>query len=361
MSVLFLCLWLSLPQQSPPSDLPPEAVTLLHAGADAERRGDFDTAVSDFQKAAELAPNYPAAFLQLGNAYMQKRHYADAIPPLKKALQLNPELLPAHQLLGFALLARGYAAEAIPHFEAAHEFGALGIAQLQNDQPGEAVENLQRALQKNPGDPDLLFYLVKAGSALSAQALDQLLSTYPDSPRGHQAIGQSYYSMKMYEQAAKEYNKALSIRPDLPGLRMELGQVYADSSQWDKAEEQFRAEAELQPGNPEVAYRLGNALLEQGKMKEAVAELRRSDELRPGMPETLYLLGKGTAASDPATAEKSLARVTELEKDSALAAQAYLLLAGIHRKQGKTELAGKEMQEFRRIESLTGARARGNP
>jgi len=292
---------------------------------------------------------------------MEKRDYSAAIPPLRRAAELSPSSILVHQLLGFALLARGYASDAIPHLETAHEYGAVGIAQLQINRPAEAVNNLQRALEKTPGDPDLLYYVSRAGSALSSQSLDRLLAIFPDSARGHQALGQNYYSMKMYDEARQEYTKAISLRPDLPGLRLELGQVYAAGSQWDKAEEQFRGEVVLQPGNAEAAYRLGDALLQQGKMKEAVAELKRSDDLSPGMPETLYLLGKAAAVSDPALAEKVLGRVIELERDTTLAGQAYLALAGIHRKLGKTEQATKEIQEFRRIRSLGGAQLPAKP
>jgi tetratricopeptide (TPR) repeat protein len=159
--------------------------------------------------------------------------------------------------------------------------------------------------------------------------------------------------VKMLPEAAKEYEQALALRPDLPGLRLELGQVYAAGSEWEKAEEQFREETKLQPGNAEAAYRLGDALLQQGKMKEAAEELRRSDQLRPDMPETLYSLGKADALNDPTAAEHELARVIELEKETPLAGQAYLVLAGIHRKQGKTDQAAHEMQEYRRIQALT--------
>ena len=357
--VLSFCL--SLQMQSAEPAVPQEALVLLQAGADAERVHDFDTAISDFRKATELAPSSAIAFIRLGNACMEKRDYSAAIPPLRKAAELSPSSLPVHQLLGFALLARGYASEAIPHLEAAHEYGALGIAQLQNNRPADAVDNLQRALEKNPGDPDLLYYLSRAGTALSSQSLDRLLTTFPDSARGHQAMGQNYYSMKMYEEAKVEYTKAISLRPDLPGLHLELGQVYAAGSQWDKAEEQFRGEVALQPGNAEAAYRLGDALLQQGKMKEAAAELKRSDDLRPDMPETLYLLGKAVMVSDPTLTERVLGRVIELEKDTALAGQAYLALAGLHRKLGKTEQAAKEMQEFRRIQSLRGVQLPAKP
>jgi tetratricopeptide (TPR) repeat protein len=249
-------------------------------------------------------------------------------------------------------LAEGYASEAIPHLDLAREYGALGIAQLQNGQPEQAVSNLQAALAKNPGDPDLLYYLSRASTALSSQSLDKLMSTFPDSARGHQALGQSYFALKMFAEASKEYGQALALRPDLPGLRLELGQLYAAASEWDKAEQQFLAETKLQPGNAEAAFRLGDALLQQGKMKEAAVSLQRSDSLRPDMPETLYALGRAAAVRDPGAAERELARVIEIEKDTPLAGQAYFALAGIHRKQGRTDQAALEMQEYRRIQSL---------
>jgi hypothetical protein len=68
------------------------------------------------------------------------------------------------------------------------------------------------------------------------------------------------------------------------------------------------------------------------------------------MSETLYALGRAEASSAPEDAERSFQRVIELEKGTPLAGQAYFALAGIHRKQGKTEQAAKEMEEYRRIQ-----------
>ena len=225
----------SLQAQSVESAVPPEALTLLQSGVDAENRNDLDQAIAAFRKAADLAPSTGLVFFRLGDAYMKKRDYAEAIPPLKRAAELNPDSLPVHQLLGYALLAEGYASDAIPHLEMVHEYGALGIAQLQAGQPAEAVANLQTALAKSPDDPDLLYYLSRAGTLLSSQSLDKLLSAFPATARGHQALGQNYYVMKMFPQAAKEYEQALALRPDLPGLRLELGQVYAAGSDWEQA------------------------------------------------------------------------------------------------------------------------------
>jgi tetratricopeptide (TPR) repeat protein len=352
-ALLFMCVLAQIPSAEPA--LPPEALMLLQSGIDAENRHDLETAIFDFRKASELAPSATIAFFRLGDAYMRKADYASALPALKHAAELSPDSVPVQRLLGFALLAQGYAAEAIPHLQLIHEYGALGIAQLQAGQPGEAVASLQVALAKTPDDPDLLYYLSRASTALSAQSLDKLLSASPNTARGHQALGQNDFALKMFPEAKREYEQAIALRPDLPGLRLELGQVYAAGSEWERAEELFRAETKLQPGNAEAAYRLGAALLQQGKMKEAVEELRRSDSLRPDMAETLYALGKASAVSDPPTAEHALIRVTELEKDTPLAAQSYLALAGIHRKLGKTELAAREMQDFRRIQALNNS------
>jgi tetratricopeptide (TPR) repeat protein len=350
-ALLWACLFMQTKAAEPP--VPPEAATLLESGLDAESRGDFDQAVAAFRKAAQVAPADGIVFFRLGDAYMKKRDYAAAIAPLKRAAELNPDAPAVHQLLGYALLAEGYASEAIPHLQMVHEYGALGIAQLEVGQPAEAVSNLQAALAKSPNDPDLIYYLSRAGSALSSQSLDRLLSTFRNTARGHQALGQNYYAVRMYPEAVKEYEQALALRPDLPGLRLELGEIYAASSDWEKAEQEFREETKLQPGSAEAAYRLGDALLREGKMKEAVEELRRSDQLRPDMPETLYSLGRAAAASDPGVAEHAFSRVIELEKQTPLAGQAYLALAGIHRKQGKTDQAQHEMEEYRRIQALS--------
>jgi tetratricopeptide (TPR) repeat protein len=349
-TLLWMCLL--LPPQSAEPSVPPDALPQLQSGIDAENRGDLEQAVAAFRKAADLAPSSAIVFLRLGDAYMKEHDYAAAIPPLKHAAELSPDAPAVHQLLGYALLSQGYASDAIAHLKIIHDAGALGIAQLQAGQSAEAVANLQAALEKSPDDPDLLFYLSRAATALAGQLLDRLRSADPNSARGHQAVGQTDFEMKMLPEAAKEYEQAIAMRPDLPGLRLELGQVFAAGSEWAKAEEQFRGEAKLQPGSAEAAYRLGNALLQQGKMKEAAEELKRSDSLSPGMPETLYALGRAAATTEPDVAEHSLQQVIELEKDTALAGQAFLVLAQIHRRQGKTEQAARDMQDYRRIQAL---------
>jgi len=342
-------LFFSLTLQSVPS----EGAQHMQAGVEAHKQSRFDVAIAEFRKATEADPNLVEAFLNLGEVYMETHNYVAAIAPLKRALELNPELDAAHLQLGYALLSQGSAAEAIPHLERVHALEALGIAQIETGQYQEAIANLSAALVKRPNDPDLLYYLGRASGLLSKQAIDTLLSAYPDSARAHQAMGENYFVLRQMPQAEKEYSEALRQRPDIPGLQLELGLVYAGAAQWSKAEEAFRAETRRQPGNAEAAYRLGAVLLQQGNAHEARAELERSDKLRPDMPETLYSLGKAASLdADLALAEKSWTRVIELEKETSLAAQAHFGLAALFRKQGKTAKAEHEMQEFQKLQNI---------
>jgi tetratricopeptide (TPR) repeat protein len=329
----------------------PQAAQHFEAGVDAEKLHHFDVAVKEFKAATELDPAYAEGFLGLGQAYMESGDYGSAIGPLKHSLELSPNSLPAHRLLGYALLSEGWAGEAIAHLEQAQDKTALGIAQIQTGQLAEAVVNLQAALTAHPNDADLLYYLGRASGLLSKQSIDTLLAAYPDSPRAHQAMAENYFVLRRMPDAEKEYREALRLRPGLPEVHLALGEVYAGASQWPKAEAEFRLQAKLQPGNPEAAYRLGMALLEQGRAHEARVELERADHLLPEMPETLYSLGKAAAIEgDAATAEKSWTQVLSLEKQSPLAAQAHFGLAGLYRKQGKTEAAAHEMQEFQNLQ-----------
>ena len=329
----------------------PEVVEHVKAGMTAQQQGRLPDAIAEFKKVTELAPDLPAAFVNLGAAYLQNHDSSSAIAPLKKSVEMNPGLVGAQQMLGYALLAQGYAAEAIPHLERAHDEGVLGIAQVRLGKLPEAIANLNAALAKHPNNPELLYYLGRAGGLLSKEAMDTLEANYPNSARAHQSLAENYAALRQVPEGEKEYHEALRLQPDTPGVHLALGQLYAEASDWSKAADEFQAEAKLQPGDAETAYSLGNALLQEGKLQQALVELERADRLRPQMPETLYALGKtDSLLGDAAGAEKAWQSLLSIEKASSLAAEAHFGLASLYRKQGRTADAAREQQEYKRLQ-----------
>ena len=87
----------------------------------------MDEAISQYQEALQIDPDYAEAHINLGTALLQEGRLDEAIPHFQKALQINPGYAKAHNNLGNAFLQKGNVAEAIAHF--------------------------QRALQLEPADP----------------------------------------------------------------------------------------------------------------------------------------------------------------------------------------------------------------
>lgn len=322
----------------------------VEAGLAAKRTGDLDTAIREFQKVVELAPGLAAAHVNLGAVYYDKKDYGRAIPPLRMALQINADLPGAHEMLGAALLAQGFAAESIPHLEKAPADPLLGIALMEAGRARDAVDKLEAALEKRPGDPDLLYYLAQAHARLSREALEVLMAKNPNSARAQQARGESAIATGDRVAAEKHLRAALALRPELLELHFELGEIHLGSGDYEAAEREFREETRRNPGSAGTAYKLGLVLLNRGQVREAIVELQRANTLRPGMPETLLELGKASAASgDLAAAEKLLREVLAQEQDSRLAEAACFQLANVYRKLGRQSEAEREMKRYQEI------------
>ena len=322
----------------------------VDAGLKAKAAGDLDTAIREFTRVIELAPDLAAAHVNLGAAYFEKKDYAHAIPSLRRALQLNADLPGAHSMLGVALLARGYAAESIPHLEKAQADDLLGVALLESGRVRDAVDRLEAALAKRPDDPDLLYFLSQAHARLSKQLVDRLLETSPDSPRTQQMLGEAMAASGKREAAEKHLTAALAARSDLRGVHYALGDLFLEAGDYEKAETEFRSEAQLAPGSAAAAYKLGLVLLNRGRLKDAVAELTRANGLQPDMPETLLELGRALNASGaPAAAAGYLEHALKLEEGTTVAEAVHFQLAQAYRKLGRGPDAERELKRFQEL------------
>lgn len=65
-------------------------------GADYYRKGMYDAAVAEFQKAIEIKPDYPEAHNNLGVIYRVKSMYNEAIGEFTEAIRLKPNFAIAH-------------------------------------------------------------------------------------------------------------------------------------------------------------------------------------------------------------------------------------------------------------------------
>jgi tetratricopeptide (TPR) repeat protein len=386
--------------------LTPEVIEHAQAGAAAQKQGQYDVAIKEFRRVTELQPNSASGHANLGDAYFQNGEYGSAIPELEEALRLNPKLMGSHQMLGVAMLLQGDAAGALPHLEQTHTPELLGLAYLETGRLGSAIMALQVSLQRQPNDPDLLYYFGQAAAqagrrtanqlakmdpnlasakereqrplrdvatlqtALAKQpndpdllfdfqraaalasklAFDKILESSAGSARAHQVAAERYMGLGRLPDAEIEYSESLRLKPYAPGVHLALGNVLAAQGKARAAIVQFRLEVNLRPADVNARYRLAAALLAEGQANEAVAEFGSADRLRPNTPEILLALGKAAAAArDDGRAEQSWRKLLTIDHASDFASEAHLCLAGMYREAGKKPEADSEMAAYQRL------------
>lgn len=70
----------------------------INLGVAYEKKGEFNPAVEEYQKASE---RLPAAYLYLGNAYMQMNRLEEAEAAYKKSIKKSPETADAYNNLAW--------------------------------------------------------------------------------------------------------------------------------------------------------------------------------------------------------------------------------------------------------------------
>ena len=73
----------------------------------SREKGSADEAITWYQKALKLNPQFVDALYNLGSIYHQKGQLDEAVGYYEKALQLNPQLAMAYNNLGSILQQKG--------------------------------------------------------------------------------------------------------------------------------------------------------------------------------------------------------------------------------------------------------------
>lgn len=135
-------------------DDPAEVQGLVEKGRELVDTRRFAEAMATLERALELQPGWPGAYVQLGRAHAFQGQYEDAAAQYRLALEAAPGYAPAMTALGKLHAFRGRQAEANAEFERALAVAAagsaeeadalLGLARL-TAQSSREVEGLRRA------------------------------------------------------------------------------------------------------------------------------------------------------------------------------------------------------------------------
>ncbi len=118
-----------------------EFITFLIEGNNAMVHGDYDAAISAYEKALVLNPKFAMTCSKLGLAYYQKKDYDESIKYYKLALELDPKQTETLYRLGKAYGDSGMMIQAAVAFDMARERDATGDLQ-------ERIDNTERRIRK---------------------------------------------------------------------------------------------------------------------------------------------------------------------------------------------------------------------
>ncbi len=143
-----------------------KALVHSHLGNFCLKNGKPEKAMEHFSSVVALNPQNAKAQNNLGTALATCKRMKEAIHHFKEAIKIKPNYAKAHSNLGSALATQGrpYFEKAIPHFKKALELNPedaktncnLGMVFANLKKFDEAVHYINKAVQLDPGDPEIL-------------------------------------------------------------------------------------------------------------------------------------------------------------------------------------------------------------
>jgi Flp pilus assembly protein TadD len=163
---------------------------LSRVARDVEVNGDGEAALALYRHAVTVSDRAPAAYVQLGDAYMRARRLGQAVEAYRAALQKDPDNAAARLGLGTVLVQQGALTKglveltkAAPLVNTAAAYNRLGVAQTMAGQFSNAQAAFQKGLETDPADVDVATNLALAealaGESEKAAALVEAIAKHP--------------------------------------------------------------------------------------------------------------------------------------------------------------------------------------
>ena len=348
-----------------------------------------DLALALLKPVATRHPGEAFAYVLTGEAYGQKKDFAQAAETYRNFINALPANPQGPYLLGQALRRLGRDPEAAAMFEEALKIEPgfaealeqlTGIMFARRKNWDEAVGRIERQIEKVP-DAAGLHYLL--GNVLlqkrdwdnAEKAFQKAIQIKHEITAAYVGLSQVYMATHKEDQAlgkldsalgvnsndvaalmmkgtllmnrndpinaAAQYRRILAVSPAFVPALNNLACLYQDERDTkDKAYEFAKRARDLAPRDPHVADTLGWILFRRGESKWALALLEESAGQLAGQPEALYHLGMCQAAlGDDEKARASLIHAVELAKTFPGSVEAEEMLAALTAGEDLRELA----------------------
>jgi tetratricopeptide (TPR) repeat protein len=281
-----------------------DPVRLFERGQSAHARGELEKALSFYEQALKVRPEFPEAEFQRGNALASLGRLPEADAAFRRAISYKKNW-------------------SLP-------YSALGVVLVRQDRDKEAEQVFSQALTFDSKDNVALRMLaelrLRTGDAKSALDFAKRATANPEAPAA------AWVALALAEKAngnaagAKSaFDHILANDPENLVVLLGRAELYLDEKNFDLAIADFRAAVKLKPTDQLVMARLAYALQQAGKIEEArlVAKAagieieKRTDNSKDGVEGTPEEI-EAANSTDPAIARKALEKLLEKNPRSAM-------------------------------------------
>jgi tetratricopeptide (TPR) repeat protein len=290
--------------------------------AQAER---FSRAADEFERAAEVDPDFPQVQYSLGVAQFNARRFDKATAPLARVLAGSPDDAGVKRMLAMAWL----------NTDAYDKAAAL----LATDPERGADPSLEYAYG---------LALVRSGRAAEAEAVfSRLLARHGGSPELNVVLAQAHAQQDDYQSAIDLLQRAIAQKGDVAEAQATLGFIYLRQGKLAEAEEALRAELRGHPDDLRARHHLATVLDLAGRPDEALPLLRGVLKARADFADARYLLGKILLGQGQAVeaAEHLEAALRVAPED----ANIHYQLGQAYQKLGRPEQAQERFESFQKL------------
>lgn len=280
--------------------------------------GDADLALADYNTAIERSPRRAIAFLNRGILLARyKGEFRSALADFDEALGIEPANLAGLMLRGEARSVLGDYPGAIADLDKAATLAPglpqipvlRGLANARRGEPGAAIADYDRALALDAGNVDALTNRAAlravAGDNVRAIAdLDRVLALQPANAVALYNRGYSHFTLGDHDGAVADYSAALAADPEMAVAYTNrcLARAVAGRDEAGARADCARA-ASLMPQSADVHETRAFLHLKLGETRAALAEYEAALEIDDTRPIALY--GRALARArlgDPAGA-----------------------------------------------------------
>jgi len=335
---------------------------------EAMREGRLDEAAAGFAGIVKDSPEFAEAYFNLGLVREEQGRNEEALTSLAKALALKPRLHGVNLFIGIAEYRLNHIDQAVRALRRetanfpldASAWMWLGVAELAAERPADAAAALDKAVELDPNNVDILYHRGRAHLLVSKDSYAKMYKIDPNSWRVHQVLAQADAEADRHEEAIAEYLAAIRLAPHQPGLHEELGTEYRQTGKMEEAKAAFAREVEIDPHNSLVLYKLGTLAVEQGDGANGKASIEAALKQNPNLKDSLYYLGRAEAelGNNPAAVE-ALKRAVSEASDGEIAQQAWYQLGIVYRKMQRPDEAQKALAAFQKLKNEEAARQQG--